>query len=404
MTDILFTDAKEQSLSRVLLLMMSMAAGLAVASLYYSQPLLGNLVTDLNVSAQQIGSLPTLTQAGYAIGMLLLTPLGDRVNRRSIILYKGIALVAALLLTSYVHSFALLMFASFLMGLMATLAQDIIPMAAQLSPSASRGHTVGTVMTGLLCGILLSRVFSGFIGDLWGWRIVFLLAAIFVAVIVALLYKVAPNSQPQSTLSYPQLIGSIAKLFVAHKVVRQAALVQGLLSMGFSAFWTTIALHLSDSPLHLGSSVAGLFGLLGAFGALLAPKLGKLTDKKGGIYVARIGAALTGLSFALMLVTHLLITSIVIELVLMSIATIFFDLGVQMSLIAHQNICYKAAEHALSRVNSILLVGVFIGMSLGSLVASYCYAHMGWTGVMSFATTVSVCALCIRLLNHSDKA
>lgn len=397
MTDISMADTPQKSLSRLLLIIMSIAAGLAVASLYYSQPLLGNLVNDFQITSTKIGILPTLTQAGYAVGMLFLTPLGDRFNRRKIILFKGIALTIALLLTYWVHSLTLLMGASLLIGLTATLAQDIIPMAAELAPQSNRGHTVGTVMTGLLCGILLSRVFSGFIGDLLGWRIVFLFSAIFVAIIVILLYQFAPDSKPNTTLSYPALIRSIAQIFMRNRTVRHAACVQGILSMGFSAYWTTIALRLSDSSLHLGSSVAGVFGLLGALGALLAPKFGKLTDRKGGKYVSRIGAALTAVSFAAMLTSHWASTSVITDLGLTAVATVFFDLGIQMSLIAHQNICYKAAEQALSRVNAILLVGVFIGMSIGSLIASYLYASFAWTGVVSFAVFTSVIAFVIKM-------
>ncbi len=398
MTDMLLTGTTEKPLSKLLLIMMSIAAGLAVASLHYSQPLLGNLVNDLQVTSSEIGILPTLTQAGYAVGMLLLTPLGDRYNRRNIILLKGLALIASLLLTYWVHSFTLLMAASLLIGLTATLAQDIVPMAAELSTNKNRGYIVGTVMTGLLCGILLSRVLSGFIGEIFGWRTVFLVAAVLVAIVVALLYKIAPDSKPKTTLSYPALIRSIVDIVMRNRTVRYAAIVQGLLAMGFSAYWTTIALKLSDSSLHLGSSVAGVFGLLGALGALLAPKFGKLTDKKGGLYVSRIGAAITALSFAAMLVSDWLSASVFVGIILTAIATVFFDLGFQMSLIAHQNICYKAVEQALSRVNAILLVGVFIGMSIGSFIASHLYSHFAWIGVVSFAVLTSLIALSIKML------
>lgn len=398
MTDTLLTDTTEKPLSKILLVLMSIAAGLAVASLYYSQPLLSNLMNDLQVTSSEIGILPTLTQVGYAVGIFFLTPLGDRYNRRNIILFKGLALIISLLLTYWVHSLTLLMVASLLIGLTATLAQDIVPMAADLSTNNNRGYIVGTVMTGLLCGILLSRVLSGFIGELFGWRAVFLVAAVLVAIVVALLYIIAPNSKPKTTLNYLGLIRSIVDIVMKNRTVRNAAIVQGLVAMGFSAYWTTIALKLSDSSLHLGSSVAGVFGLLGALGALLAPKFGKLTDKKGGLYVSRIGVAITALSFGVMLVTDWVSTSVLSGLILTAVATVFFDLGFQMSLIAHQNICYKAADQALSRVNAILLVGVFIGMSMGSLIASHLYSHFAWIGVVSFAVLTSLIALSIKML------
>ncbi len=397
MTEMLLSQNVTSSLSKTLLLLLAITAGLAVASLYYTQPLLGNLMTDLSVSAKQIGSLPTLTQVGYAFGMLLLNPLGDRYNRRKLILFKGIALIASLMLTATAQGLSFLMFSSLFMGLTATLAQDVIPLAAGLAPQEKRGQIVGTVMTGLLCGILLSRVLSGSIGELFGWRTVFYSAAACVSVVIALLYVSTPDTTPTNQLKYHQLLISIGHLFAKHAPVRRATYVQALISAGFSAFWTTLALMLKDSPLHMGSSVAGIFGLLGAFGAVLAPKFGKLADKKGPLVVSRMGCVLTVSSFLIMLLANLFVGQFMVELAIIALATILFDLGVQMSFISHQTICYQTAQDALSRVNSILIFGVFIGMSSGSFIASYAYQYWGWSGVIGFSFIITTVALLMKL-------
>ena len=399
MTDSILGETTMLMPSRSLLFLLAVTAGLSVASLYYIQPLLGGLTSAFQVSTQQVGSLPTLTQIGYALGMLLLNPLGDRYNRKKILLFKGIALVSALIITASAQQISTMMVASLLIGLTATLAQDIVPMAADLAPKEHRGHTVGTIMTGLLCGILLSRVLSGLIGEVFGWRTVFIFAAATVAVAVGTLYFVVNDNKPASQLNYGQLIFSITRLFIKHPSIRHATYTQGLLSLGFSAFWTTLSLMLKDSPLHLGSGVAGAFGLLGAFGAVLAPRFGRLIDQKGPLLISRIGCSFTVISFLILTITHFLSVSFSNQLIIIALATVIFDLGIQMSFISHQNLCYQSAPAALSRVNSVI-IGVFIGMSLGSFCASYAYAHYGWSAVIIFCAVVSTLAFIVRMLSH----
>ncbi len=384
-------------LSRPLVLLLAITSGLAVASLYYSQPLLSELVSDLHANALQVGSLPTLTQMGYALGMLLINPLGDRFNRKYVIVLKGLALVIALLLTGAASGLTFLMFASFMMGVMATLAQDVVPFAAQLGNEKNRGQIVGTIMTGLLGGILLSRVLSGAISEFAGWRVVFYSAAAAMALVTLALWRLLPDTRPTTDLSYGKLMSSLAQLFRDHRSVRQSTLTQGLLAMGFSAFWTTLSLMLKDSPMALGSGITGLFGIAGACGVLLAPKFGKLADSVGPLVLTRAGAAMAFSAFALMFAIHNLGVDFRFELGALVFLTILFDLGFQMSLISNQAIIYAAAPNALSRVNAILIVGLFIGMSLGSYVASLLYADVGWLGVTAFATLCALCALVLRL-------
>jgi predicted MFS family arabinose efflux permease len=382
-------------LSTSLTFLLAGGTGLTVAALYYSQPTLGVLAGDLHASPRQIGWIPTLTQFGYAIGLLLLAPLGDRFDRRNIILLKAVILSAALLLTGLAPGLGVLLAASLLVGLFATVAQDIVPAAATLAPPHERGKAVGTVMTGLLMGILLSRVVSGFVAENFGWRTVFIAAAASVALLAVVLAKGLPRFAPTSNQPYPALLKSLAHLWVEYPKLRQAALAQALLALGFSAFWSTLAVMLHEAPFHLGSAASGSFGLAGAMGALAAPFAGRLADRHGPARVIRITVGVTVVSFASMFLMPLLPAPA--QLALLALATVGFDLGVQASLISHQTIVYGIAPEARSRLNAILMTCMFVGMSLGGLLGAQALAAWGWTGVVLLATVSSIGALLVRL-------
>ncbi|SOZ18529.1 putative transporter, MFS_1 family [Cupriavidus taiwanensis] len=379
-----------------LVLLLATGAGLAVASLYYSQPMLGVMAPDLHASDATAGAIPTLTQLGYALGILLLAPLGDRYDRRHIIVAKAVALVGALLLAGLAPGIGMLLVSSLVVGLSATLAQDIVPAAATLAPAAQRGKVVGTVMTGLLLGILLSRVVSGFVAAHFGWRAMFVLAAASIAAVALVARRQLPRFSPATTLPYRALLASLAALWRQHGALRRAALAQGLLSVGFSAFWSTLAVMLHGAPFHLGSEAAGAFGLAGAAGALGAPLAGRLADRGGPERVTRAGAALAALSFAAMLLTPLLAPQA--QLWLTGASAIGFDLGVQVALVAHQTIVYGIDPGARSRLNAVLFVCMFTGMAAGAALGSLVLARFGWTGVAALATAAALCALAVRLL------
>jgi predicted MFS family arabinose efflux permease len=382
-------------LSSSLTFLLAGGTGLTVAALYYSQPILGVLEGELHASTRQIGWIPTLTQLGYALGLLLLAPLGDRFDRRNIILLKAAILCAALLLTGFAPGLPVLLAASLLVGLFATVAQDIVPAAATLAPPEERGKAVGTVMTGLLMGILLSRVVSGFVAETFGWRAMFIAAAASIALLAVVLAKGLPRFAPTTTHPYPALLKSLVHLWFEHPKLRQAAMAQGLLALAFSAFWSTLAVMLHAAPFHLGSAVAGAFGLAGAAGALAAPIAGRLADRRGAEWVLRMAVSIAVLSFASMLLMPWLPVSG--QLVLLALATVGFDLGVQASLISHQTIVYGIAPEARSRLNAVLMTCMFIGMATGGLLGAQALASWGWMGVVALATLASGGALLVRL-------
>ncbi|HEM7817658.1 MFS transporter [Burkholderia multivorans] len=380
---------------RRLVLLLAAAAGLGVAPLYYAQPMLGALGPDLGASARAIGFVPTLTQLGYALGILLLAPLGDRFDRRRVIVAKAAALVVALLLAAVAPSLGLLLAASFAIGLTATMAQDVVPAAATLAHDQHRGRIVGTVMTGLLLGILLSRVVAGFVAETAGWRAMFALAAASVAAIGIVAARGLPRFAPTTQLPYRALIGSLRELWQRHRALRRAALAQGLLAIGFSAFWSTLAIMLHDAPFHLGSAAAGAFGLAGAAGALAAPIAGRLADRHGPEHVTRIGIGIATLSFAAMAAAPAMPAHA--QLALLAAATIGFDLGVQATLIAHQAIVYRIDPASRSRLNAVLFVGMFIGMAAGAALGGLLLAQLGWNAVIGLAVASSLAALAVRM-------
>ena len=377
---------------------LALGAGFSVAAIYYAQPLLPLMGANLHLSVEGTGLVPTLTQAGYALGILFLLPLGDRHDRRKLILMKSAALAFLLLLCSLTGQLTTLLMVSLLIGMAATMAQDIVPAAAILAPAGKQGKMVGTVMTGLLLGILLSRTVSGLVGALFGWRVMYQAAAVSIALIGLLMWRVLPRFEIHSDLTYPQLMKSMAHLWKRYPALRRAAFAQGFLSIAFSAFWSTLAVMLL-AHYQMGSAVAGGFGIAGAAGALAAPLAGGLADKFGAEKVTQMGAALVTVSFALMFLLPALPPHG--QLILIAISAVGFDLGLQSSLVAHQNLVYGLEPQARGRLNALLFTGVFIGMSLGSVLGSKLYVIAGWSGVVTLAVITGAIALGIRLIESA---
>jgi predicted MFS family arabinose efflux permease len=304
-------------------------------------------------------------------------------------------LTLALVVSGFAPSIAFLLAASLVTGMAATMAQDIVPAAATLAPEHHRGKVVGTVMTGLLMGILLSRVVSGFVAEHFGWRVMFAAAAASIGLIGVASWRGLPRFRPTTHLSYGALLGSLVQLWQRHAGLRRAAFAQGLLAIGFSAFWSTLAVMLHGAPFHLGSAAAGAFGLAGAAGALVAPVAGRIADRRGPALVTRLGTTLVVLSFAVMALA--VFVPVQAQLALLGLGAVGFDLGFQATLIAHQTIIYGLEPAARSRLNAALFVVMFIGMAIGSAAGSLLFAQWGWTAVMALSTVAAIGALIVRL-------
>jgi predicted MFS family arabinose efflux permease len=327
-----------------------------------------------SASGEQIILVPAIAQAGYAIGMLFLAPLGDIVERKRLVLVKSILLILALISAALSPGLSVLIAASLALGLLGSLGQDFIPMAAHLSSEEKRGHTIGIVTTGLLCGILLSRTVSGLIGDFLGWRAIYGIAAAVVALVAAAVWRWLPHQPATIKASYFSLLKSLIVLFRRHATLRKALLTQACLAAPLGAFWSVLALMLSGPPFHLGASIAGQFGLAGAAGALAAPLFGRLSDLRGPALSIRVGAALVVVAFLLLLMFPQ-------SLAVLIAATVMFDLGVMAGLVSHQTVVASIDPSARSRLNGLLMSAAMIGMTMGAIIGGWSWNHFGWTGV-----------------------
>lgn len=375
---------------------LAIGCGLAVASIYYNQPMLSVLASDLGTTPERIGFIPTATQVGYGAGILLFAPLGDMLDRRRVIVVKAIALAASLVLAGLASSVVWLAAASLAIGLATTLAQDLVPAAAAIADPASRGKTVGTVMTGLLLGILLSRVVSGALTAWVSWRFIFFFAAAAMLAFAAIATRALPPFPPLAEGRYLPLLRSLVSLLRESAPLRRATLTQSLLCVTFSGFWSTLALGLAAPPFHLSSLVAGSFGIAGAAGAIAAPIAGGIADRRGPGAVVVFGTLTTIASFAAMAVFGSSIAVLVA-------ATVAFDLGVQSCLIAHQTIVYAENPAARSRLNAILVSSMFLGMSTGALLASRVFVAYGFRGVSVLGGVFATLALAVRLTGGAAK-
>jgi predicted MFS family arabinose efflux permease len=367
-------DASHSHYSRATLLLLAAIAGISVANIYFNQPLLDDFRASFPQSAWLIGAVPAVTQLGYALGMLLLAPLGDRFDRRLIILLQLAALGVALVAATLAPTLIVLIAASLAIGVVATIAQQAVPFAAELAPPAERGHAVGTVMSGLLIGILLARTVSGFVAQYFGWRAVFgasVVATIALAVVVVMRL---PRSKPTSTLPYGKLLGSMWHLVVDSQALREASLTGGAMFAAFSIFWSVLVLLLAGAPFHMGPQAAGLFGVVGAAGALAAPLAGKSADKRGPRAVITLCIGLVAVSFVIFALSARSITGLVIGVIVL-------DIGVQAAQISNQSRIYALKPEARSRVNTVYMVVYFICGALGSVVASLAWHSFGWVGV-----------------------
>ena len=366
---------------------LTLIAGGAVANIYYNQPLLGLLVAEFGGRAALV--VPTASLVGYGAGILLLVPLGDSVPRRSLIVWQMLALAVALVAAALSPNLPALGLASALVGVLASAAQQAVPFAAELAPDATRGRMVGQVMTGLFSGILLARTASGFVGEHLGWRAVFFAAAILAVALAGVAAATLPRTAPGGRLRYRALMLSLLHLVRSQPVLRNASLSQGLLFASFNAFWATLALLVEAPPFSLGAAGAGLFGVIGVAGALIAPHSGRYSDRSGAGPVVIAGCALVCAAFAV------LAAAVGGSLIAITAGVLLIDIGINGALIANQTRAYALVPGARGRINTVLFTAVFIGGAAGALAGSRAFLYAGWLGVCAVGGSFALAALLV---------
>lgn len=381
-------------LGRGLILLMATATGVAVANIYYNQPMLGVIEADLPPSPLA-GFIPTATQLGYAAGLFLVVPLGDIVERRRLITIQFALLALALAAAALAPNALALAAASVLIGMGSSVAQQIVPFAAALSAPGRQGRTIGTVMAGLLCGILFSRTLAGFVATHAGWRAMFGLGVPLALAAAAVMRATLPRSVPTVTIGYGAALVSLGRLWRHHPALRRATYTQAALFGAFSAFWTVLAFHLAEPHFGLGADFAGLFGLIGAAGVFAAPLAGTLADRRGPRAVIAAGAATVLVSW-LVFVGWNSLAGLVVGVLLL-------DFGTQSALISHQHLVYALEPAARSRLNTVFMTGMFLGGALGSAGATAAWMQGGWMAVGLFGVALGAMALGVTALARTRR-
>ncbi|AZB29112.1 MFS transporter [Chryseobacterium balustinum] len=389
-------NSTQSGISKTVIWSMSIISGLVVANNYYNQPLLGLIAKDFSVSESAAGKISVLTQLGYAFGLLLIVPLGDKFLRKKLILIDLVLVFAALLWMTFATELWMLYAASLLIGTTSVIPQLFVPIAAELSLEKDKAANIGLVVSGLLLGILLSRFVGGIVGELWGWRSMFGIAAGLMLLVWVFVYKMLPELQLNFRGTYFELMNSVLQLAKTQPVL-QLASFRGAMAFGsMCALFTTLVFHMERPPFEVGASVVGSFGLAGAVGALAAAKVGSLQNRMSInriiLYALLILIGSWGFTYFAGNTYWGLI-----------IGVILIDLGVQSSHIMNQTNYFSLKTNAVNRLNTVYMVSYFIGGSLGTFFASLAWQYAQWEGVCFVGITMGLLALIAHILFAGKK-
>ncbi|WP_273825017.1 MFS transporter [Pseudomonas asplenii] len=383
-TDIAQTGSR---LSRVTVLLFAVACGLSVGNVYYAQPLLDAMADTFAMDHATVGIVVSLSQVGYGLGLLLLVPLGDLLNRRRLIVGQMLLSVLALLLAALAPDSAWLLLGMSLIGLLAVVTQTLVAYAAQLAAPGERGQVVGSVTSGIVVGLLLARTVAGGMADLAGWRSVYLLSALLTLLMAVALWQVLPRHEPpKPRQGYGALIASLFGLFREEKVLRDRAVLAMLIFAAGTVLWTPLVLPLSAPPLSLSHTEIGLFGLAGAASALGAARAGHWADRGRAQWVS-------GLALAMMLLSWLPIAFTQSSLWALLLGVIALDLGLQAVHVTSQALIYSVRPQAQSRLAAGYMLFYSVGSAGGAVGATAMYAWGGWLGVCLLGAAISATAL-----------
>ncbi|MCP3707061.1 MFS transporter [Paraburkholderia sp. CNPSo 3274] len=373
--------------------LMALCCALAVSPIYYHQPLLPQIASTFAVPSARGSLIATLTQLGYAIGLLLFVPLADGVQPRKLATRAIIANAVALLACAAAPSFAALVLCSFLVGMTSISAQIIIPAVSGMATPETRGRVVGSLLGGLSSGVLLARTLSGIVGALWGWRSIFVIAS---AIDIGLLFVIRelPVSNSLAAIRYRELMHSLADLVRKEGLLRLSATMGFLVFAAFSALWATLAVLLARSPYHYGPATIGAFGLIGVAGLSVSPQLGAIVDRVGARRVATAGALTVAISFAFVAAGGRSLAWLIVGMVLL-------DLGNRASFIANQARIYALRPEARSRLNTVFMVSYFLGGAFGAALGGAGALRAAWLGLAAIGALLSLAAVVVNTLAYA---
>jgi predicted MFS family arabinose efflux permease len=383
-------------LTPAIVLLMSIASGLVVASDYYAQPLLHTIGLEFGLSTAVAGAIVTTAQLSFAVGLLLLVPLGDLLERRALIVFMTLCTAVGMALVAFAPNLGVVLAGTALAGLFSVVGQVMVPFAATLAAPHERGRVVGTVMSGLLLGILLARTAAGALADLGNWRTVYWLAAILLVVLAAALWRVLPRYPGNAAMSYGALLRSIGTLMVQEPLFRARSLLGALLFAQFSALWTSLTFLLANPPYGYSEGAIGLFGLAGAAGAFAARSFGQMADRG---HINRC----TRLGLWLLLASWLALAAGAGSLAALLGGILVLDLAIQGLQVTNQACIYRLRPDARSRITAGYMTSYFIGGACGSFASANAYAHAGWRGVCILGGALAVLSLLYGTLSRSAR-
>ncbi|PTQ10017.1 MFS transporter [Sphingomonas oleivorans] len=389
------SDRRHDGLTKGRTLIFAIACGLAVANIYYAQPLLDAMARDFGIDPAAIGLVVTLTQIGYALGLIFIVPLGDLLDRRRLIAGQAVLSGIALLVVAGARTAGMLFAGMVAVGLLAVMIQLLVAFAATLAAPTERGRAVGMVTSGVVIGILAARFVSGVLADLGGWRAVYLSSAVLTLAMAGILLRILPRQAPAgASEGYFAILRSIPGLFLRDPLLLVRGVLALLIFATFSSFWTALVLPLSAPPYSLSHSEIGLFGLVGVAGALAAGGAGRLADRG-------LGQWTTGLSLALLLASWGLIMLLPLSIPALLLGVLLLDLAVQAVHVTNQSIIFALYPGARSRLVGGYMLFYSIGSAAGAIASTAAYAHAGWGGVSLLGASFSATALIIWALTQA---
>ena len=393
-------DPHQPSLSPAMTWLLAVAVGVVVANLYYAQPLVGPIAAATGLDPGAAGLIVTLTQVGYCLGLLFIVPLGDLLENRRLAITLLLANACALAVAAFSASPWSFLVAAFAIGMTSVTTQVLVPIAAHLSAPERRGQTVGTVMSGLLLGIMLSRPVASLVADAFGWHTIFALSALLTVGLACVLRLRLPRRQPQATMPYLDLLRSLLHLLRTTPVLRRRAAYQFCIFGAFSLFWTTVPLHLAGPAFGLSQTGIAIFALVGVAGALASPFAGRRADQ--GLSRSTTGMAMGSalLAFAAPLLLH---GGRQFELGLLVLAAVVLDMGVAANLVLGQRALFALGAEFRARLNALYIAIFFLGGALGSALGGWTHAHHGWQGVLAVGLLLPAIALAFYLTEYAGK-